>query len=101
MLPLCPGTPASWSAPWPGLANWESLTGNIFALYQPQDVNTVETWCPSRLLGKEAPVIKAVGIRHLSVHQILRVTLPIFDLKEYPGKVVTLAREAVPVAHRL
>lgn len=78
--------PASWSAPWPGLANWESLTGNSFALHQPQDVNTVEMWCPSRVLGKEAPVIKAVGVRHLSVHQILRVTLPISALKEYPGK---------------
>lgn len=60
----------------------------------------MEMWCPSRVLGKEASVIKAVGIRHLSVHQILRVTLPISVLKESPGKVVTLAREAVPVAHR-
>lgn len=56
------GTLASGSAPWPGVANWESLIGNSFALHQPQDVNTVEMWRPSRMLGKETPAIKAVGI---------------------------------------
>lgn len=60
--PPCPGALASWSAPWPGVANWESLIGNIFALHQPQDVNTVEMWLPSRMPVKEAPAIKAVGI---------------------------------------
>ena len=39
---------------------------------------------------------------YLSVHQVLRWTLPISVLKESPGKVgaphVTLARKAVPVA---
>lgn len=98
MLPLCPGTPASWSAPRPGqlgVSYWEYL-----AVHQPQDVNTVEMWYPSRVLGKEAPVIKAVGIRHLSVHQILRVTLPISVLKDRIScEGCHLAREAVPVAH--
>lgn len=42
------GAPASGSAPWPGMANWESLIGNSFALHQPQDVNTVEMRRPSR-----------------------------------------------------
>lgn len=60
LLP-CPGAPASWKAPGPDLANWESLFGNIFALHQLQDVNTMEMWHPSRVLGKEPSAIKAVG----------------------------------------
>lgn len=40
--------------------------------------------------------------RHLSVHQVLKLTLPISVFKVFPGKVgapqATLTREAVPVA---
>lgn len=60
LLP-CPGALASRNAPWPDLATWESLTGNLFALHQLQDVITVEMRCPSRVPGKETPAIKAVG----------------------------------------
>ena len=60
LLP-CPGAPASWKAPGPDLANRGPLFGNIFALHQLQDVNTVEMRHPSRVLGQEPPAIKAVG----------------------------------------
>lgn len=84
----CPGALASWKAPGPDLANWESLFGNIAALHQLQDVNTVELWHPSRVLGKEAPANQGSGQLgiYLSVHLVLRWTLPMSVLKESPGK---------------
>lgn len=58
----------------------------------------MEKWCPFRALEKEAPETKAWAYRHLSMHQVLRLSLPISGLTESPEKVgfqVTLARKAI------
>lgn len=69
---------ASGGAPWPGVANWESLTGNSFAFYQPQDVNPVEMWRPLQGAEETGPSDQGSGhLGNLSVHQILKLTLPI------------------------
>lgn len=102
---LCPGALASWRAPGLGVASWESLIGNMFALHQPQDVNTVEMCRSSSARERGSQPSRRWAFRHSSVHQVLKLTLPISVFKVFPGKVgaprAILTREAGPVATQL